>query len=47
MIEALPPAGRAELDAALADLGALVAQHCGGTVRTGVLDRGKATFPLD
>jgi DNA/RNA-binding domain of Phe-tRNA-synthetase-like protein len=39
VIEALPPADRAELDAALADLGALVIEHCGGTVRTGVLDR--------
>ena len=47
VIEALPPAGRAELDAALADLAALVAEHCGGTVRTGVLDRETASFPLD
>ena len=39
VIEALPPAGRAELDAALADLAELVIEHCGGTVRTGVLDR--------
>jgi DNA/RNA-binding domain of Phe-tRNA-synthetase-like protein len=39
VIEALPPAGRAELDAALADLAALVLAHCGGAVRTGVLDR--------
>jgi DNA/RNA-binding domain of Phe-tRNA-synthetase-like protein len=47
VIEALPPAGRAELDAALADLAALVTEHCGGTVRTGVLDRETALFPLD
>jgi DNA/RNA-binding domain of Phe-tRNA-synthetase-like protein len=47
VIEALPPAGRAELDAALADLAALVAEHCGGTVRTGVIDRERATFALD
>jgi DNA/RNA-binding domain of Phe-tRNA-synthetase-like protein len=47
VIEALPPAGRTELDAALADLAALVAEHCGGTVRTGVLDRETASFPLD
>jgi DNA/RNA-binding domain of Phe-tRNA-synthetase-like protein len=47
VIEALPPAGRAELDAALADLATLVAEHCGGTVRTGVIDRERATFALD
>lgn len=46
VIEALPPAGRAELDAALADLAALVTEHCGGTVRTGVLDRASARFRL-
>jgi hypothetical protein len=34
----LPPVGRAELDAALADVAALVTQYCGGTVRTEVLD---------
>ena len=38
VIEALPPAGRAELDTALEDLAALVTKHCGGRVRTGVLD---------
>jgi len=46
VIESLPPAGRAELDAALADLAALVAESCGGTVRTGVVDRESATFVL-
>src|SRR5262249_2589701 len=44
VIEALPPVGRSELDAALADLKALVLEHCGGTVRTGVLDPGSASF---
>jgi len=39
VIEALPPAGPAELDAALADLAALVTEHCGGSARTTVLDR--------
>jgi DNA/RNA-binding domain of Phe-tRNA-synthetase-like protein len=47
VVEALPPAGRVELDAALADLGALVLAHCGGTARTGVLDPGTAAFALD
>ncbi|HKD17962.1 MAG TPA: phenylalanine--tRNA ligase beta subunit-related protein [Thermoanaerobaculia bacterium] len=47
VIEALPPAGRAELDSALADLSGLVTVHCGGAVRTGVLDRESATFALD
>jgi len=47
VIEALPPVGRAELEAALADLAELVTRYCGGTVRTGVLDRGGASFRLD
>jgi len=47
VIEALPPAGHVELDVALADLAALVTQHCGGAVTTGVLDRENATFALD
>jgi DNA/RNA-binding domain of Phe-tRNA-synthetase-like protein len=42
VVEALPPATRAELEAALADLATLVVEHCGGTVRTGVLDRDDA-----
>ena len=47
VVEALPPVGRADLDAALSDLAALVREHCGGTVRTGMLDRENASFPLD
>ncbi len=47
VVEALPPVGRAELDAALADLAALVEKHCGGRVRTGVLDRENPSFRLD
>ena len=39
VIEALPPVGRAELEAALADLAALVQKHCAGRVRIAVLDR--------
>jgi DNA/RNA-binding domain of Phe-tRNA-synthetase-like protein len=46
VVEALPPVGRAELDAALADLKGLVEKYCGGTVRSGVLDRENATFGL-
>jgi len=47
VVEALPPVGRAELDAALSDLAALVTEYCGGTVRTGVLDRESPSFGLD
>jgi len=39
VVEALPPVGRTELEAALADLAALVQKHCGGRVRIAVLDR--------
>jgi DNA/RNA-binding domain of Phe-tRNA-synthetase-like protein len=39
VVEALPPLDRMRLDAALADLAALVAAHCGGTSRTMILDR--------
>ncbi|MGE5414347.1 MAG: B3/4 domain-containing protein [Syntrophomonadaceae bacterium] len=46
VIEALPPVGRAELDAALSDLAALLRAHCGGTVRTEVLDRENDSFVL-
>ncbi len=47
VVEALPPVGREELDAALADLAALVERHCGGKVRTEVLDRENPSFRLD
>jgi len=47
VVEALPPVGPAELDAALADLAALVERHCGGRARTGVLDRESPSFRLD
>jgi len=46
VVEALPPVGRAELDAALADLAALVVEHCGGAARTAVLEPGSAETPL-
>jgi len=46
VVEALPPVGRAELDAALADLAALVREHCGATVRTAVLEPGSASVDL-
>jgi DNA/RNA-binding domain of Phe-tRNA-synthetase-like protein len=40
VVEALPPVTRAELDAALADLAEMVRSHCGGAVRTAILDAG-------
>ena len=46
VIEALPPVGRAELDAALEDLAALVRKYCGATVRTEVLDSANAEMRL-
>ncbi len=46
VVEGLPPAGRAEIQAALADLSAMVVEHCGGAVRTGVLDREHPAFDL-
>jgi DNA/RNA-binding domain of Phe-tRNA-synthetase-like protein len=38
VVEALPPVMRAELAAALTDLAEMVRSHCGGTVRTAILD---------
>lgn len=38
VVEALPPVMRAELVAALTDLAEMVRGHCGGTVRTAILD---------
>jgi DNA/RNA-binding domain of Phe-tRNA-synthetase-like protein len=47
VIEALPPVGAPELDAALADLAGLVVEHCGGRVRTDVLDRKRPMISLN
>jgi DNA/RNA-binding domain of Phe-tRNA-synthetase-like protein len=38
VVEALPPVMRAELVAALADLAQMIGSHCGGAVRTAILD---------
>ena len=38
VVETLPPVMRAELVAALTDLAEMVRGHCGGTVRTAILD---------
>jgi len=46
VVEALPPVGRVLLEAALADLAALVVAHCGGSVRTMILDRENPTADL-
>jgi DNA/RNA-binding domain of Phe-tRNA-synthetase-like protein len=47
VIEALPVHAPAQLDAALADLAALVAEHLGGATRTAVLTREAPTYSLD
>ena len=47
VVEALPPVDRAELEAALADLAALVLVHCGGVQRTFILDRERPEAPID
>ena len=47
VIEALPPVRPSELDAALADLAALVLEHCGGRVKTEVLDRERPMMSLE
>ena len=46
VVEALPPVGRGEHEAALADLAALVAEHCGGTTRVAVLEAGRTEIEL-
>jgi DNA/RNA-binding domain of Phe-tRNA-synthetase-like protein len=38
VVEALPPVTRAELEAALGELAEMVRSHCGGAVRTAILD---------
>jgi DNA/RNA-binding domain of Phe-tRNA-synthetase-like protein len=47
VVEGLPPVDRPRVEAALADLAALVAAHCGGIQRTFVLDRGRREAPID
>jgi DNA/RNA-binding domain of Phe-tRNA-synthetase-like protein len=47
VVEALPPVGRAVLEAALGDLAGLVEKYCGGRVQIGVLDRENPSFPLE
>ncbi len=47
VVEGLPPVDRSRVDAALADLAALVAAHGGGIQRTFVLDRERREAPLD
>ncbi len=38
VIEALPPTSRSELDAAANELGQEIERHCGGTIKTTILD---------
>ena len=47
VVEGLPPVNRSRVDAALADLAALVVAHCGGIQRTFVLERARPEAPLD
>jgi len=47
VVEGLPPVDRTRVDAALADLGAHVAAHCGGIQRTLVLDCSRREAPID
>jgi DNA/RNA-binding domain of Phe-tRNA-synthetase-like protein len=46
VVEGLPPVNRPLVEAALADLAALVTAHCGGSVRTTLLDRDHASAEL-
>ena len=46
VIEGLPPVGRALVESAVAELAALVQRHCGGSVRTGIVDRENPTIAL-
>lgn len=46
VIEGLPPVDRELVENALTDLAALVQKHCGGRVRTGIVDRGDPTIEL-
>ena len=47
VVEALPPVMREELVAALADLAEMVRSHCGGGVRTAILDATHLETPLE
>lgn len=46
-VDGLPPCTREELEAAMRDVAALVAQHCGGTLHSGVLDASQAGLALE
>ncbi len=46
VVEGLPPAGRAEIEAALAALARLVREHCGGAIALHVLDREQLAISL-
>ncbi len=46
VIEALPPAGEAELAAALDDLAGLIERYCGGRLEQHLLDRDNASVDL-
>ena len=47
VVEGLPPVNRAAVEAALADLAALVTANCGGMVRTLIVDREHPEGELD
>ncbi len=46
VVEALPPASRADVEAATDELAELVRVYCGGAVRTAVLDASHLSVPL-
>jgi DNA/RNA-binding domain of Phe-tRNA-synthetase-like protein len=47
VVEALPPVGRSEIEAALADLAAMVTTYCGGSIRRTLLDSANPSVSLE
>ena len=47
VVEGLPPATREVTEAALAELRALVEKHCGGELKTAILEKGSSETEID
>jgi len=47
VVEALPPVGRSEIEAALVDLAAMVTTYCGGSIRRTLLDSANPSVRLE
>jgi len=47
VVEALPPVGRSEIEAALADLATMVTTYCGGSIRRTLLDSANPSASLE